>query len=76
MQAGATFPAIPSVPGHRLVKAAIAAVVVVAALQELTYARSRMTRATNNWWTGVMHREDARIDADAIAYLLRRLAPH
>lgn len=69
-------PAVPAVPGHRLVKAGIAAVVALAAFQEVVYARHRVARATSGWWEDVQHRRDTQIDEAALEFLIRRLARH
>lgn len=59
---------------HWLVKAAFAAVVAVAAIEEMGYMRHRASRAYDLWWSGVKHRQNTQVDAAALEFLARRLA--
>ncbi len=59
---------------HWLVKAAFAAVVAIAAIEEMDYVRHRMSRAYDQWWRRVKHRQNTEVDAAALEFLARRLA--
>ncbi|HET7487839.1 MAG TPA: hypothetical protein VFJ85_07915 [Acidimicrobiales bacterium] len=59
---------------HALLKGAVAAVVVLAALEELGYASRRLKRASAGWMATVHHHQRTRLSRDELAFLLERLA--
>ena len=54
-----------------LIKAAFAALVGVAAFEELSYMRSRASRAYHGWWADSTHRQNHKLDAAAVELLVR-----